>query len=58
MDLDPGDLRIQSLLDGQARQDSRTSDLIFSVAQLVSFINLVMTLKPGDDTALLASLSA
>ena len=33
---------------GQVRQDSRTSDLIFSVADLVSFISRVMTLKPGD----------
>ncbi|MBI5523462.1 MAG: fumarylacetoacetate hydrolase family protein [Desulfarculus sp.] len=48
LDLDPGDLRVQSLVNGQARQDSRTSDLIFSVAELVSFISRVMTLKPGD----------
>ncbi len=46
--LNPGDLSVQSLVDGQVRQDSRTSDLIFSVAQLVSFISQVMTLKPGD----------
>jgi 2-keto-4-pentenoate hydratase/2-oxohepta-3-ene-1,7-dioic acid hydratase in catechol pathway len=48
LDLDPADLRVQSLVNGQVRQDSRTSDLIFSVAELVSFISRVMTLKPGD----------
>lgn len=48
LDLDPGDLRVQTLVGGHVRQDSRTSDLIFNVARLVSFISRVMTLKPGD----------
>jgi 2-keto-4-pentenoate hydratase/2-oxohepta-3-ene-1,7-dioic acid hydratase in catechol pathway len=29
-------------------QDSNTSDLIFSIPQLVQFISKVMTLEPGD----------
>lgn len=47
-DTDPDDLRIQSFVNGEIRQDSRTSDLIFSVPELVSFISHVMTLVPGD----------
>ena len=47
-DLDPADLLIQSYLNGERRQSSRTSQLIFSVPELVSFISGVMTLEPGD----------
>jgi 2-keto-4-pentenoate hydratase/2-oxohepta-3-ene-1,7-dioic acid hydratase in catechol pathway len=48
VDLDPTNLRVQARVDGQLRQDGRTSDLIFDVAQLVSFVSHVMTLLPGD----------
>ncbi len=47
-ELDPSDLRIQSRVNGQIRQDSRTSQLIHSVPELVSFISAIMTLEPGD----------
>ena len=47
-DLDPGDLLIQSYLNGERRQSSRTSQLIFNVHELVSFISGIMTLEPGD----------
>jgi 2-keto-4-pentenoate hydratase/2-oxohepta-3-ene-1,7-dioic acid hydratase in catechol pathway len=47
-DLDPGDLYVKSFVDGQQRQNGRTSDLIFPVPELVSFISQVMTLRPGD----------
>lgn len=47
-DVEPGDLRIQSFVNGEVRQDSRTSDMIFGVYDLVSFISNVMTLVPGD----------
>ncbi|MBU8896149.1 2-hydroxyhepta-2,4-diene-1,7-dioate isomerase [Corallococcus sp. H22C18031201] len=43
-----GDLRIQARVNGQVRQDSRTSDMVFNAARLVSFISHVMTLLPGD----------
>lgn len=46
--LSPADLRIQCRVNGQVRQDSRTSDMVFSPAQLVSFISHIMTLLPGD----------
>jgi len=47
-DLDPGDLLVESYLNGERKQSSRTSQLIFSVDRLVSFISGIMTLYPGD----------
>ena len=39
---------MRSRVNGQARQDGRTSQLIFDVAYLVSYISEVFTLLPGD----------
>jgi len=47
-DLDPGDLAIETYLNGERRQSSRTSQFVFSIDHLVSFISQVMTLEPGD----------
>jgi 2-keto-4-pentenoate hydratase/2-oxohepta-3-ene-1,7-dioic acid hydratase in catechol pathway len=47
-DIDPLDVRIQSLVNGEVRQDARTSDMIFNPFELVSFVSHVMTLLPGD----------
>jgi len=47
-DIEPNDLAVQSFLNGELRQSSRTRELIFSVEELVSFISQVMTLVPGD----------
>lgn len=47
-ELDASDLRIRTYLNGVLKQDSRTSNLIFSVPELLSFISNVMTLHPGD----------
>ncbi len=44
----PNDLTIKGWLNGELRQDSHTSDMIFSVAECISYISNVMTLKPGD----------
>lgn len=46
--LDPADLRIVTKVNGETRQDSRTSDLIFPVPFLIEFISRHMTLEPGD----------
>lgn len=46
--LDPSDLRVVCRVNGQIRQDSRTSLMIFPVAELIAFISEVMTLQPGD----------
>jgi 2-keto-4-pentenoate hydratase/2-oxohepta-3-ene-1,7-dioic acid hydratase in catechol pathway len=47
-DLDPADLALRTELDGEVRQDSRTSLLLHDVATLVSYASHVMTLLPGD----------
>jgi 2-keto-4-pentenoate hydratase/2-oxohepta-3-ene-1,7-dioic acid hydratase in catechol pathway len=46
--LSPDDLGIQCRVNGVLRQDSRTSQLVFGVRALVSFVSQVMTLLPGD----------
>jgi len=46
--LSPDDLRVRCRVNGQVRQDGRTSDMVFAPARLVSFISQVMTLFPGD----------
>ncbi len=47
-ELDPGGLEIRTNLNGELKQHSNTSHLIFNVPHLVSFISQVMTLLPGD----------
>ena len=46
--IDPHDLTIQLFQNGQLRQNSNTSQLIFNCYDLVSFISTNMTLMPGD----------
>jgi 2,4-diketo-3-deoxy-L-fuconate hydrolase len=45
---DPQDLSIRCVLNGEVMQDGTTSKMIFSVAELVSFLSQGMTLVPGD----------
>jgi 2-keto-4-pentenoate hydratase/2-oxohepta-3-ene-1,7-dioic acid hydratase in catechol pathway len=45
---DPGDLEISCTVDGEPRQSGRTSQLMFDVPTLISYISQVMTLLPGD----------
>lgn len=45
---DAGDLRLQTWVNGELRQDTRTSDLIFGCEELVRFIGETCTLAPGD----------
>jgi 2-keto-4-pentenoate hydratase/2-oxohepta-3-ene-1,7-dioic acid hydratase in catechol pathway len=45
---DPSDLRIVQRLNGEALQDSRTSQLIFDIPALIAYISAVLTLEPGD----------
>ena len=47
-DLDPNDLQVETWLNGERRQSSRTSQFVFGIDHLVSFISQVMTLEPGD----------
>ncbi len=46
--VDPDNIAIATRVNGQQRQSSSTSDMIFSVAHIVSFISHIMTLEPGD----------
>jgi 2-keto-4-pentenoate hydratase/2-oxohepta-3-ene-1,7-dioic acid hydratase in catechol pathway len=46
--LDPADLEVTCTVDGEPRQQGRTSQLIFDVPTLISYISQVMTLLPGD----------
>jgi acylpyruvate hydrolase len=45
---DPGDLGLRTWVNGELRQDSRTSNLIFGCSALVEFISETCTLEPGD----------
>jgi 2-keto-4-pentenoate hydratase/2-oxohepta-3-ene-1,7-dioic acid hydratase in catechol pathway len=45
---DPQNLTTRSWLNGELRQNSNTADMIFSVAQVISYASQYMTLKPGD----------
>jgi 2-keto-4-pentenoate hydratase/2-oxohepta-3-ene-1,7-dioic acid hydratase in catechol pathway len=45
---DPGNLDMQLTVNGQVRQQSNTSQMIFSVSEIVSFVSHLMTLEPGD----------
>lgn len=47
-DLNPLNVRIETYLNGEKRQDTSTHDMIFDVYHLLSFVSHVMTLLPGD----------
>jgi len=47
-DLDPGDLRVQTFINGEVRQDGHTRDLIFSVPEVLAYVSRFLTLEPGD----------
>jgi 2-keto-4-pentenoate hydratase/2-oxohepta-3-ene-1,7-dioic acid hydratase in catechol pathway len=47
-DLDPSDLHVRCLVDGEIRQEGTTADLQWDVPTLVSRISHVSTLLPGD----------
>lgn len=44
---DPHTLRVQTFVNGKQLQDARTNDLIFNVPQIISFLSIGTTLKPG-----------
>jgi len=47
-ELDATDLKVEVFVNGEIRQSGRTSDLIFGVNKVVSFISDIMALLPGD----------
>jgi len=46
--LDTEDLRVAARVNGETRQDGRTSQMVFDAAFLVSYVSEVFTLLPGD----------
>ena len=47
-ELDPSDLELSTLVNGEIRQHARTSLLLHDVTAIVSYVSAVMTLLPGD----------
>jgi len=45
---DPNALKIECAVNGEVRQSSNTSDMVFNCAQIVSYTSKLMTLEPGD----------
>ncbi|WP_127131346.1 fumarylacetoacetate hydrolase family protein [Georgenia sp. SYP-B2076] len=48
LDLDVSDLAVRARVDGELRQDGRTSQLVRSVPELVAYVSSIFTLLPGD----------
>ena len=46
--VDPDNLKIECRINGETRQSSNTSDLIFNTRNMVSYISRYMTLRAGD----------
>ena len=44
----PKGKRVQSILNGEIKQDASMDDMLFGVAELISFVSECMTLLPGD----------
>jgi 2-keto-4-pentenoate hydratase/2-oxohepta-3-ene-1,7-dioic acid hydratase in catechol pathway len=47
-EIDPTHLTLETFLNGERKQSSNTSNLIFPPRRLLSFISQIMTLYPGD----------
>ena len=47
-ELDPANLAITAEVDGELRQNDRTSSMIFDIPTIINFISQVYTLLPGD----------
>ena len=48
MNLDVDDLAVSARVNGDQRQHGRTSEMVFDVPYLVSYISEIFTLLPGD----------
>ena len=46
--LDPADLGVTTVLGDDTKQDGRTSDMVFSVPDVIEYVSSFMTLLPGD----------
>lgn len=46
--IDVSDVSVEAYLNGKKKQSGRTSEMIFPISELISFITSAMTLEPGD----------
>ncbi len=46
--LDPADLRVTTTVNGETKQDGRTSDMVHKIPDLIAYVSSFMTLLPGD----------
>lgn len=47
-ELDAGDLHLETRVNGEVMQSGSTADMIFSIAELLSYASRTITLRPGD----------
>ena len=47
-DIDPGNVTVETRLNGELKQKGNTADMAFPVAFLIRYISEIMTLYPGD----------
>ena len=47
-DLDPANVRITTVLGEETKQDGHTTDMVFSVPEIIAYVTSFMTLLPGD----------
>ena len=47
-DIDPENTDLSATVNGETKQSGNTSDMVFSVKELIAFISGIMTLEPGD----------
>jgi len=45
---DPNNLKIETYVNGERRQSSNTSDMIFNPQKLIAYVSRMWTLEPGD----------
>src|SRR5262249_61058007 len=45
---DPQNLKLETRVNGETRQSSNTSDMIFTCAQIIAYASSLFTLLPGD----------
>jgi len=48
LDLDVSDVAVRARVDGEVRQDGRTSQLVHKVPELIAYVSSIFTLLPGD----------
>ncbi|MCM3661380.1 fumarylacetoacetate hydrolase family protein [Georgenia satyanarayanai] len=48
MDLDVSDVAVRAWVDGELRQDGRTSQMVRGVPELIAYVSTIFTLLPGD----------